>query len=73
MSLNPSRMALREVMGAIRAESQGGFSPGVATDAQLGLSVVVHESAAILFGSREGGSRTPVRIEGTCARARGGG
>ena len=47
---------------------RAGYPPSVVTDAHLGYSVMAYQHGANVFGSREGASRSLVRIEGTCAR-----
>lgn len=46
--------AAREVMVAHQAKGQVGYPPSIATDAQLGFSVLAYQSAAVLFGLRKG-------------------
>ena len=61
------RAGLGEVVEVIRCPGQVGFPPSVATDAQLGYSVMAYESAEALFGRCEGDGRILARIIGTCA------
>ena len=50
-----------------------GYPSSFTADAQLGYSMMAYQSAASLFGSREGCSSFLVRLEGTCTRAHPGG
>ena len=45
----------RQVMEAMRCPGQVGYPPSVATDAQLGFSVMAYHSAEVLSGRCEGG------------------
>ena len=67
------KVGFRELMGVPRCPGQVGYPPSVATDAQLGFSVLAYQSAEILFDRCEGGGRILVRILGTCTRAPQGG
>ena len=58
-----SKAGFREVMEALRSPGQPGCPPSVATDTQLGFSVMAYQSAEVLFG------HILVRLLGTCARA----
>ena len=56
-------------MELLRRPGQVGLPPSVATDAQLGFSVIAYQSAELLFDRREGCGRILARLVGTCARA----
>ena len=59
----------REVMGVLRSPGQVGYLPIIATDAQLGFSVMARQSAEVLFDPHEGDCHFLVRPTGACARA----
>ena len=59
----------REVVEGLRCPGQAGYPPSVATDAQLGFSVMAYQSAEVLFDRCEGDGHILVRPTGTCARA----
>ena len=56
-------------MEVLRYKGQVCYPPSVATDAQLGFSVIAYQSAELLFDRREGCGRILARSVGTCARA----
>ena len=67
------KAGFREVAGVLRFPGQVGYPPGVATDAQVGFSVMAYQSAEMLFGRREEDGYISVRLQGACARAHQGG
>ena len=64
------KAVLREVRGVLRSKRHVGYPPSVATDAQLGFSVMARQYAEVLFGRCYGNSYIPVRKDGTRSRAR---
>ena len=60
-------------MEALRRPGRVGYPPSVATDAQLGFSLMAYQPAEVFFGRFEGDGRSLARITGSRARAHQGG